>query len=86
MPRRVIASLDNEQHCADNGQSKTQYVQHGQNGIVMEHVGELKQQLHFYLDGLNNWNEAVVGCYEIGQKFTTKVLLDAWSEVLRTIG
>lgn len=66
--------------------TKTQYVQHGQNGIVMEHVGELKQQLHFYLDGLNNWNEAVVGCYEIGQKFTTKVLLDAWSEVLRTIG
>ena len=66
--------------------TKTQYVEHGQNGIVMGHVGELKKQLHFYLDGLNNWNEAVVGCYEIGQKFTTKVLLDAWSEVLRTIG
>lgn len=66
--------------------AKTQYVEHGQNGVMVNRVEEIGEQLHFYLDGLNNWNEAVVGCYEIGQRFTTKVLLDAWSEVLRTIG
>ena len=35
-----------------------------------------------YLDSFENWNQALVECYELGQKYTTSVLLKKWRKVL----
>ena len=67
-------------------QTSTQYLQDGANGIVLQELDRLKESLDFYLDGLTHWNEAMISCYEIGKKYTTKVLLQKWKEVIESIG
>jgi len=63
-----------------------QYVSHGQNGHVLGSLEELPTALEYYLANLNNWNEAKIYCYELGKKYTTKVLLGRWSEVIKSLG
>lgn len=65
---------------------ETPYVEHMVNGYIVGQIDEIPKTLSFYLDSLGNWNQSAIGCYEIGKRFTTKVLLDAWKEVLETIG
>lgn len=67
-------------------QTPTQYLQDSANGIVLQELDRLKESLDFYLDGLAHWNEAMISCYEIGKKYTTKVLLQKWKEVIESIG
>lgn len=59
-----------------------QYIVHLRNGFLMQNIVETEKALSFYLDGLDNWNEALVGCYEMGQKYNTKNLIEAWRGVL----
>ncbi|MGN0343351.1 MAG: accessory Sec system protein Asp1 [Lachnospiraceae bacterium] len=66
--------------------TQTQFVVDQKNGLVLEDFAQLSQALDFYLDGLANWNEAVVASYEMGKKFSTRVLVDKWKEVLEHIG
>lgn len=66
--------------------TETQYVVNGENGIVLKELGQLSEALEHYLRGLENWNRAMVACYELGRNFTTDVLIDKWKEVLGFVG
>ena len=46
---------------------KSQFVEHGKNGLLIKEVTELPKAMAYYLDGLANWNEAMVHSYELGR-------------------
>ena len=62
--------------------TRTQFVEDRKNGLIIKTVSSLPKALDFYLGGLANWNQAVVASYELGQKFSTNVLIDKWKEVI----
>ena len=64
---------------------KTQFVEHGKNGFVVEDIAQIPELLDFYLGSLTNWNEAMVYSYEVGKKYTTDVLLREWKEVIEVV-
>ena len=64
---------------------KTQFVEHGKNGFVIEGTAQVPEVLDFYLGSLTNWNEAMVYSYEVGKKYTTDVLLREWKEVIEVV-
>jgi accessory secretory protein Asp1 len=64
----------------------SQYMEHGKNGLLLTDMKELPGALEFYLDGLANWNEAMVYSYELGQQFTTAKLIEDWKGVIDSIG
>lgn len=61
---------------------ETQFVEHGQNGFVIKDMRKLSDALNYYLDGLQNWNEAMIYSFELGKKYTTNVLIEEWKEVI----
>lgn len=65
---------------------ETQFVEHGKNGLILQSTDNLINAISFYLDDLTNWNEAMVYSYEIGKKYTTKVLIEKWKEVIDFVG
>lgn len=65
--------------------TKTQFVEHRKNGIVLQDMSYLIEAIDYYLGSLNNWNEAMVYSYDLGQKFTTKVLIENWKEVIERV-
>jgi len=65
--------------------TKTQFVEDGKNGIILQDMSRLIEALDYYLGSLNNWNEAMVYSYDLGQKFTTKVLIEKWKEVIERV-
>ena len=62
--------------------SRDQFFEHKKNGYLIHDYKEIAESLHYYLDNFENWNEALVQCYEIGRHYTTGILLDAWRKVL----
>ena len=64
---------------------KTQFVEHGKNGFVIQDMDQIPELLDFYLGSLTNWNEAMVHSYEVGKKYTTDVLLREWKEVIEVV-
>ena len=49
------------------------------------HAGDyddIVDALSYYVDSFENWNDALVHCYEMGKEYTTGVLIDSWKEVL----
>lgn len=64
----------------------TQFVEDRKNGLIIKRVDRLPKALNYYLDGLANWNQAVVASYELGQKFSTSVLIDKWKAVIEAVG
>ena len=65
---------------------KTQFVEHQKNGMVLEEIDNLPESMAFYLENLTSWNEAMVHAYEIGKKYTTRVLIEKWKEVIDFVG
>lgn len=65
---------------------KTQFVENGENGIILKRLSCLQKSLDFYLDGLVHWNEAKIRAYEIGKEYTADKLLEAWREVIDHVG
>lgn len=65
---------------------RTQYVRHNRNGMVLKRLEELPDALEYYLDGLANWNRAMVSAYELGKQYSTEVLLNNWKEVIESVG
>jgi len=63
-----------------------QFVEHEKNGLVIKNIDRLGEALSFYLDSLNNWNEAMVYSYELGKKYTTGELIEKWKEVISFVG
>ncbi len=64
---------------------ETQYMQNGANGFVVTEFEKIPAALDYFLGSLTNWNQAKVHSYEIGQKFTTKKLLEKWKYVMGTL-
>ena len=65
---------------------KTEFVEHGKNGVVLKDMKKLGEALSHYLDTMANWNEAMVYAYELGKKYTTERLMEKWKEVIRFVG
>lgn len=66
--------------------TRTEFVYHGGNGIVLKKAVKLHEALDFYLKGLKNWNEAMVFSYDIGKEYTTEKLMEIWRGVIDSIG
>ncbi|MBE5912342.1 accessory Sec system protein Asp1 [Pseudobutyrivibrio sp.] len=64
---------------------ETQYILNGGNGFVIKDFGRIPAALDYFLGTLSNWNQAKVHSYEIGQKFTTKKLLEKWKNVMTSL-
>ena len=64
----------------------TEFVEDGKNGLVVRTMKKLPDAISYYLDSLTNWNEAMIYSYELGQKYTTDVLLEKWKEVMEFVG
>ena len=62
--------------------SADQFLVSGKNGMVIDDFSDIGRSLTYYLDSFENWNQALVECYELGQKYTTSVLLKKWRKVL----
>ena len=62
--------------------STDQFFEHKKNGYLIRDYSGIEESLHYYLDNFENWNAALVQCYEIGRRYTTDILLDAWRKVL----
>lgn len=65
---------------------RTQFVEPGKNGMIVEKLEELPEAIHYYLDGLQHWNEAMVHCREISKYHTTGMLINRWKEVIDSVG
>ena len=65
--------------------TQTEFVKHGRNGIVLKKIGKLPVALNYYLDGLKNWNKAMVCAYEMSKEYTTEKLIEIWREVIDSI-
>lgn len=66
--------------------TKTEFVEHSRNGIILKDMERLPKALHYYLDGLRNWNRARVCSYELVKEYTTAKLLEKWREVMESVG
>ena len=62
--------------------SADQFLIPGKNGMVIDDFSDIGRSLTYYLDSFENWNQALVECYELGQEYTTSVLLKKWRKVL----
>ena len=62
------------------------FVEHEKNGLVVKNLSRLPEAIGFYLDSLNNWNEAMVYSYELGKRYTTGELIEKWKEVISFVG
>ena len=65
--------------------TRTQFVVQEKNGFVLQDMNRLAEAIDYYLGNLTNWNEAMVYSYELGKKYTTKVLIEKWKEVLEGV-
>ena len=66
--------------------TRTEFVKPGRNGILLKDIKKLPGALHYYLDGLRNWNRAMVCSYELVKEYTTVKLLEKWREVMESVG
>lgn len=60
----------------------SQYVKNGMNGVLIQSGAEIREKLHYYLDNLKNWNQAMVYAYDMSKKYSTGILLDKWKGVI----
>ncbi len=65
---------------------KSQFVEHGKNGLVIEDVSGLPDAMAYYLESLANWNDAMIHSYELGRNYSTEVLINKWKEVIDFVG
>ena len=64
----------------------TQFVEDGNNGMVVNDLSTLAGAISYSLDDLKNWNAAMISAYELSKKYTTGVLTDKWKEVIGFVG
>ncbi len=64
----------------------SQFVEDGNNGLMVKNISMLAGAIAYYLDNFANWNEAMVYSYELSKKYTTSVLIDKWKEVIDFVG
>lgn len=66
--------------------TRTEFVEHGRNGIVLKKAVKLPSALHYYLNGFKNWNKAMVCAYEMSKEYTTEKLMEIWRGVIDSVG
>lgn len=64
----------------------TEFIEERRNGIVLKKLDGLPEALDYYLNGLSNWNEALIRSFEIGREYTAQELINAWKGVIEFIG
>ncbi len=64
------------------GFNEDQFLTDHKNGQTIDDYKQIGRSLAYYLDSLENWNEALVACYEAGKNYTTDILLEKWRKVL----
>lgn len=62
--------------------TEDQFLVNNKNGLVIDNRKLIGESISFYLDSLDNWNTALVECYEISKNYSTGVLIDKWRKVL----
>ena len=55
--------------------SEDQFLHDGKNGRIIDDYNQIGRSLAFYLDSLENWNTALVACYEAGKDYKQKYYL-----------
>ncbi len=64
----------------------SQFIEDGNNGLILKNPAMLGGAVAYYLDDLKNWNEAMMYAYELSKKYTTDILIDKWKEVINFVG
>ena len=63
----------------------TQYMRPGKNGRINTELSKLGEDLRYYLEGLSNWNYAMIQSYDVGKTHTAQYLIEQWKEVITDI-
>ncbi len=61
----------------------TQYIIDRKNGYMIHNIAHLKDAMLHYLDGLSNWNEALVYCVQQVEKYSGKLIVKRWKELIK---
>lgn len=61
---------------------KTDYVNHLKNGWVLDDIMQLPEAVHYYFDGLANWNASLVYAVQKMADYTSGRILKQWKELL----
>lgn len=61
---------------------ETDFVNHRKNGWVLSPEDNLETALHFYLDGLANWNRSLVYTVQKMTDYTSGRILEQWRQLL----
>lgn len=61
---------------------KDEFLLHKRTGYYLNDFSQIHDILSYYLDNMEIWNEALIENYELGLKYTTDILVEAWKEVL----
>lgn len=61
---------------------ETDFVSHQKNGWVLSPEANLETALHFYLDGLANWNRSLVYTVQKMADYTSGRILEQWRQLL----
>ncbi len=59
----------------------TRYVRHQQDGYIIQNIHYITEALEYYLDGLANWNQALVYCVQEIEKYTGGSLVTKWKKL-----
>ena len=60
----------------------SEYVTHGENGLVLTDLSELSGALDYYFDGLTNWNKSLVHTVQKMGDYTGGRLVTQLKELL----
>lgn len=63
-------------------QVETDYVKNKKNGLIISRLEELSGAMKYYLNGLSNWNKALVYTTNQISKFSSKQLVKQWMKLL----
>lgn len=61
---------------------QTDYIDHMKNGWILSDGDDLRHPIHYYFDGLTNWNQSLVYAIEKMSDYTSGRILTQWKSVL----
>ncbi len=64
---------------------KTDYVDDQKNGQIIGQIRELDAAIAFYMDDLNNWNQALVENISYIEHFSEENIMKQWRELLNGV-
>lgn len=54
---------------------QTEFVDHQKNGYIIENISQIREAIRYYLDGLANWNQALVYAVQKIEDYTSEQLV-----------